>query len=210
MLPNVSKIFHLNKVPFVGLFCSSLICLFLFSCKKDTSNSTTPLPPVTSAFTLTSAAVSNGFLLDAYKCEAKVGGIEKNLPLVWTNAPSSANAFIINMIHYPNANDSSIISSYLELWGIDKTVTEIPYGKANAGTWFIGPNKDLNVISYTSPCSAGAGTHTYIITIYAVSATPASLPKANSLTVTYPVLKAALATVTIVGKAVLTFKSVTP
>jgi len=194
---------------------SSLVYLFIISsilivsCKKS-SNTPTPVPPVTSAFTLTSAAVSNGFLLDAYKCEAKVGGIEKNLPLTWTNPPASANAFIINMIHYPNANDSSIISSYLELWGIDKTVTEIPYGKANAGPWFIGPNKDLNVISYTSPCSAGSGTHTYIITIYAVSATPASLPKSNSLTVTYPVLKAALSTVTIIGKAVLTFKSITP
>jgi phosphatidylethanolamine-binding protein (PEBP) family uncharacterized protein len=194
---------------------SSLVYLFIISsilivsCKKST-NTPTPVPPVTSTFTLTSATVSNGFLLDAYKCEAKVGGIEKNLPLTWTNPPASANAFIINMIHYPNANDSSIISSYLELWGIDKTVTEIPYGKANAGPWFIGPNKDLNVISYTSPCSASSGIHTYIITIYAVSSTPASLPKANSLTVTYPVLKAALATVNIVGKAVLTFKSITP
>jgi phosphatidylethanolamine-binding protein (PEBP) family uncharacterized protein len=205
----MSKTFSLNRIAYSAFFFSILIGLFLISCKKSTITPT-PVPPVTSTFTLTSAAVSNGFLLDAYKCEAKVAGIEKSLPLAWTNAPTSANAFIINMIHYPNANDSSIISSYLELWGIDKTVTEIPYGKANAGPWFIGPNKDLNVISYTSPCSAGSGTHTYIITIYAVSATPASLPKSNSLTVTYPVLKAALATVNIVGKAVLTFKSVTP
>jgi len=183
--------------------------ILVVSCKKNEST-ITPLPPVTSSFTLTSAAVANGFLLDAYKCEVKVAGIEKNLPLAWTNAPASANAFIINMIHYPNASDSSIISSYLELWGIDKTVTEIPYGKANAGPWFMGPNKDLNVISYTSPCSAGPGTHTYIITIYALSATPASLPKSNALSVTYPVLKAALNTVTIIDKAVLTFKSVTP
>ena len=207
MFPNISNTFKLYRIShFVYLLIASVL---IVSCKKNESTPT-PVPPITSTFSLTSTAVSNGFLLDAYKCEAKVGGIEKNLPLVWTNAPSSGNAFIINMIHYPNANDSSIISSYLELWGIDKTVTEIPYGKANAGPWFIGPNKDLNVISYTSPCSAGAGTHSYIITIYAVSATPASLPKANSLTVTYPVLKAALATVTIVGKAVLTFKSVTP
>lgn len=199
------KLFSITKAVYLFIIASFI----MVSCKKN-ATTPTPVPPVTSTFTLTSAAVSNGFLLDAYKCEAKVGGIEKNLPLAWANAPTSANAFIINMIHYPNAKDSSIISSYLELWGIDKGVTEIPYGKANAGPWFIGPNKDLNMVSYTSPCSAGAGTHTYIITIYAVSDTPSSLPKANSLTVTYPVLKAALATVTVVGKAVLTFKSVTP
>jgi hypothetical protein len=120
--------------------------LFLISCKKSTT-SPTPVPLVTSKFTLTSAAVSNGFLLDAYKCEAKVAGIEKSLQLAWTNAPTSASAFIINMIHYPNESDSFIVSSYLELWGIDKTVTEIPYVKGNAGPWFIGPNKDLNNIS---------------------------------------------------------------
>jgi hypothetical protein len=205
----MSKTFSLNRIAYCAFFFSIVIGLFLSSCKKSTTTPT-PVPPVTSKFTLTSAAVSNGFLLDAYKCEAKVAGIEKSLPLAWTNAPTSANAFIINMIHYPNASDSSIVSSYLELWGIDKTVTEIPYGKGNAGPWFMGPNKDLNIISYTSPCSAGAGTHTYIITIYALSATPASLPKSSSLSVTYSVLKAALSTVTIIDKAVLTFKSVTP
>jgi hypothetical protein len=74
----------------------------------------------------------------------------------------------------------------------------------------MGPNKDLNVISYTSPCSVGPGTHRYTITIYALSATPASLPKQNSLSVTYSVLKNSLSTVTILGKTSLVFDSVTP
>ena len=65
-------------------------------------------------------------------------------------------------------------------------------------------------ISYSSPCSAGSGTHQYTITLYALSATPASLPTQSSLSVTYPVLTSAISTVTVVGKATLVFNSVTP
>jgi phosphatidylethanolamine-binding protein (PEBP) family uncharacterized protein len=74
----------------------------------------------------------------------------------------------------------------------------------------MGANKDGNVISYTSPCSAGSGTHNYIITLYALSAVPPSLPTQHSLSVNYAVLKNALTSVTVIDKAVLNFKSVTP
>lgn len=184
-----------------------LLSLGIFSCKKS---STPVTPQVVTAFTLTSPAVVNGLLLNAYKCEPKVSGVEKSIPMAWANPPANTNAYAITMIHYPNANDSSIISSYMELWGIDKSVTGIGYGLANNGPWYMGPNKDLNVISYTSPCSAGTGTHRYTITIYALSATPASLPKQNSMSVTYSVLKNSLSTVTILGKTSLVFDSVTP
>lgn len=179
------------------------------SCKKkDTNTNITPTP--IEKFTLASSAVVNGFLLDAYKCEPKVNGKEKSIPLAWANPPANAASFAITMIHYPNPADSSVYNSYLELWGIDKSVSEIPYGQADKGPWFMGPNKDLNTISYTSPCSQGPGTHRYTITIYALSATPSSLPKQSSLDVTYSVLKNALNTVTILDKATLVFDSVTP
>jgi phosphatidylethanolamine-binding protein (PEBP) family uncharacterized protein len=185
----------------------SLIIFTQFSCKKSETTSTTA--PST-AFTLTSIAVQNGFLLDAYKCEPKVSGVEKSIPLSWSNIPSTAKSLAISMIHYPNAADSSIISTYLTLWNIDKSVTAIPYGMAKNGAWFMGANKDGNVISYTSPCSAGSGTHNYIITLYALSAVPPSLPTQHSLSVNYAVLKNALTSVTVIDKAVLNFKSVTP
>ena len=69
------------------------------------------------------------------------------------------------------------------------------------------PNRPVKVIV---PFSAGSGTHQYTITLYALSATPASLPKQSSLSVTNPVLTSAIATVTVVGKATLVFNSVTP
>lgn len=180
-----------------------------FSCKKNQDNNAAPTP-TNNAFTLTSIAVENGLLLSAYKCEPKVNGIEKSIPLSWSNVPATAKTLAICMIHYPVPTDTSNVSTYLTLWNIDKSVTGIPYGTANNGPWYMGANKDGNVISYTSPCSAGPGTHTYYITIYALSATPVMLPSQNSLSVNYKVLRNALSTVTIIDKATLTFNSITP
>lgn len=201
--PTLRPSFALTKVSLLFLLISQLA----ISCKKDQP---VAQPTASPAFTLSSAAVVNGLLLDAYKCEPKVNGIEKSLPLVWTNAPVAANAFAITMVHYPDPANLANYNSYLELWGIDKTVTGIAYGKAGDGPWFMGPNKDLKSISYTSPCSAGPGTHQYTITIYALQATPASLPTQSAMSVTYPVLINALATATVLGKATLVFDSVTP
>ena len=162
----------------------------------------------TSDFTLTSIAISNGELLDAYKCEAKVNNIENSIPLAWSNVPTGTNALAITMHHFPNSADTTIVNSYLSLWGIDPSVSEIPYGKADDGSWFMGANKDGNTISYTSPCSPSAGVHAYTITLYALSGTPAGLPDTSSLNVTYSVLKNEMTTVTTIGTATLTFNDV--
>ena len=179
------------------------------SCQKDKEQSPTVLS-TDSLFTLSSSAVENGLLLDAYKCEPKVNGVENSIPLSWTNAPATANAFAITMVHYPNPADSIHLNSYLLLWGIDKSVSAIPFGEADKGPWFMGPNKDTVAISYTSPCSPSSGAHKYIITIYALSATPPDLPVKSSMDVTYGVLMKALSTVTIIDKATLVFNNVTP
>ncbi|NBW02425.1 MAG: hypothetical protein EBR87_01720 [Cytophagia bacterium] len=204
------------------LFCFFAFSIFTWACSKETvvtpaattttgTTTTTPTPTVSaSGFKLTSTAVVNGVLLDAFKCEKKVNGIENSIPLAWENAPAKANSFAITMVHYPNSSDSTKYNSYLLLWGIDKTVNKILYAEANKGPWFMGVNKDGNNISYTSPCSAGAGTHQYILTIYALSETPASLPTKSTTAVTYEVLTKAISTVTVLDKAKLIFNSVSP
>ena len=72
----------------------------------------------------------------------------------------------------------------------------------------MGSDKDGRTVSYTSPCSQSAGAHEYTITIYALSQTPASLPKANSIEVTRDVLLEAIATVTVVDQGSLAFSDV--
>lgn len=184
---------------------------FVSSCQKDDGQSPSQVPPSSdSLFTLNSSAVENGLLLAAYKCEPKVKGVERSIPLSWSNAPSNANSFAITMVHYPNPNDSLHLNSYLILWGIDKSVSSIPYGQGDKGPWFMGPNKDTIAISYTSPCSPSPGAHKYTITIYALSETPHGLPTQSSMSITYGVLINALSTVTIIDKATLVFNNVTP
>ncbi|MCP4596416.1 DUF1566 domain-containing protein, partial [Neptuniibacter sp.] len=154
-------------------------------CVRSASTSTTRiyLPLIirsgstgTVDFTLSSSAVSDGELLDAYKCEEKVDGVEASIPLSWSNIPDSTGSLAVIMHHYPNPEDTSNANSYLLLWDIDPSITEIAYGEADDGSWFMGANKDGNAISYTSPCSPSAGSHEYTITLYALSQTPASLP----------------------------------
>ena len=157
---------------------------------------------------LTSSGVVNGELLDAFKCETKENGVEKSLPLSWSGVPSSTKSLAIIMHHYPNAPDVTIPNAYLILWAIDPSVIEIPYGAADDGPWYMGPNKDGNTVSYTSPCSQNAGTKEYTITVYALDQTPASLPASSSVDVTYSVLTEALSTVNIIDTAVLTFNDV--
>ena len=159
-----------------------------------------------SDFTLSSIAIdSECNLLDNYKCEDKVNGIEKSIPIAWSNVPDETTSLAISIHGFPNQNETN---SYLTLWNIDPTnVTEIEYGGANDGAWYMGPNKDGASISYSSPCSPNGATQTYYMTLYALSKTPPSLPEENSLTVDYGVLVDSLSEVTIIDQVVLEYVS---
>lgn len=180
----------------------------LFSCSSDDVEDIID-EVETGELTLTSEAISNGELLDAFKCESKENDIEQSIPLAWSNVPEGTGALAVTMVHYPNSDDLTNPNSYLVLWDIDPTVTSIAHGAADDGDWYIGSNKDGTAISYTSPCSPSAATHEYTITIYALSETPSSLPTSSSIDVDYATLILAISTVTTVGTAELTFNDVT-
>ena len=162
-------------------------------------------------FTVTSDAINNGVLLDAFKCEMKsrVDGSEDSIPLSWSGVPEGTGSIAVTVHHFPNPNetDPTKANHYLQLWDIDPSVSGIPHGMADEGPWFMGANKDNNTISYTSPCSRGGGPggHAYTITVYALSETPPSLPAASSLDVTYSFLLDAIETVSVLGTASITF-----
>jgi phosphatidylethanolamine-binding protein (PEBP) family uncharacterized protein len=192
----------------------ALCILFFSSCTEEDTTITTNTGDIlngldTTQFYINSSAVIGNELLDAFKCETKSNDIESSIPLEWGNVPSTATTLLIMMYHFPDANDLSQANSYLHLWNIDPTVTEMPYGTADDGPWYIGSNKDGTGISYSSPCSPSSGSHEYKITIYALDAVPSSLPTQNSLTVDYAAVNAALSTVTIIDEATLTFNDVT-
>ena len=192
---------------------SKFIVPFLFVCLLSCKNSNREITEVNhddfktihSDFKLTSIAIKNGVLLDDYKCEEKVNDVENSIPLSWENVPEGTKSLAIVMYHYPKKNDRTEINSYLLLWDIDPEITGIPYKMASKANWFMGANKDGTAISYTSPCSRGKGKHEYTIAIYALSATPSSLPKKHSLNVDYNVFMNALATVKIIDRTTLAF-----
>lgn len=189
------------------LFPFVLICFI--SCKKNKVNATKVnhdnFKTIHANFKLFSSAIENGVLLDAFKCEEKRNDVENSIPLSWKNVPDGTKSLAIVMYHYPKRDDTSEINSYLLLWNIDPKITEIPYKMARNGDWYMGANKDGTAISYTSPCSRGKGKHKYTIALYALSITPASLPKANALDVDYATFMNAINTVQIIDRTTLTF-----
>ncbi len=159
-----------------------------------------------SSFILSSSAVENGELLEEFQCEEEIDGKQKSIPLNWENVPDGTKSLAIIMYHFPHDGDETIANSYLLLWGIDPSVSEIPYGGATSDEWYMGSDKDGDAISYTSPCSAGPGIHEYHIAIFALSEYPETLPKENSLDVDYSTFMDSIDDNNILGKAVLSFK----
>lgn len=188
------------------ILCSAI---GFISCKNNNQNITQvnhdDFKTIHSNFKLTSTAIENGVLLDAYKCEEKVNDVENSIPLSWKNVPRGTKSLAVVMYHYPKKDDKTEINSYLLLWDIDPETTEIPYKMASKGHWFMGANKDGTAISYTSPCSRGKGKHEYTIALYALAETPAALPKKHSLNVDYNVFMNVLNTVNIIDRTTLTF-----
>jgi phosphatidylethanolamine-binding protein (PEBP) family uncharacterized protein len=172
---------------------------------SDTSVTGFSVSSENSNFTLSSVAVdTDGEMLDAYKCEKKTNGIENSIPIAWSNVPEGTGSLAISIHGFPNPTDTN---SYLTLWNIDPSITEIPYGEANSGSWFMGPNKDGASISYSSPCNPSGGSTTYYMTIYALSETPSSLPDSDSLEVNYTTLIESLTEVTIIDQVVMEYVS---
>ena len=170
---------------------------------QDNSSSGFSAVSENSSFTLSSIAIDkNGEVLDDYKCEEKVNGIEKSIPISWSNVPETAKSLAIS-IHAFIKDDE--INSYLTLWGIDPSISEIAYGEANNGSWFMGPNKDGTKISYSSPCSPNGATSTYYMNIYALSETPNSLPLSDDLSIDYSTLLTAIESVNIIDSVQLTY-----
>ncbi|MBT5954774.1 hypothetical protein HOG98_08640 [bacterium] len=127
----------------------------------------------------------------------------------WSNVPEGTGSLAVIMHHFPTgASTDSVPNSYLLLWDIDPSVLSMAEGEADDGLWFMGSDKDGQNISYTSPCSQSTGTHSYTITVYALSATPSSLPTESSVSVDYTTLKEAIDSVETLGTAVLTFDDV--
>lgn len=185
------------------------IAFFMNACQHKNSTATyqkyDDFKTINTNFKITSPAVEKGVLLPAYQCEEKINDIENSIPLSWSNVPKGTKSLAIIMYHYPKKDDKSEVNSYLLLWNIDPSVSNIPHKMANNPNWFMGANKDKTAISYTSPCSKGPGKHEYTIALFALGENLKSLPQSNSLEVDYAVFMKAISKVKIIDRTALTF-----
>lgn len=156
-------------------------------------------------FKITSEAVVNGQLLVKYQCEEKINGVENSIPLSWTNVPPGTKSLAIVMYHYPKKDDKLEVNSYLMLWNIDPSISQIPYKMASNPNWAMGANKDGNTVSYTSPCSQGPGKHEYTIALFALAEDLKSLPKSSSIKVNYELFMKAISETKLIDRTALTF-----
>ena len=196
-----------SKKSIISLIAIALISVYTCTNMKRVSSfkNYDDFETINPDFKIYTKAVVDGELLDYYKCEEKVNGVENSIPLSWSNVPKGTNSLAIVMYHYPIKDDKSEVNSYLLLWGIDPSVTDIPYKMANNPNWSMGSNKDGNAISYTSPCSHGPGKHKYTIALFALKETPKSLPKGNSINVDYARFMEAISEVEVIDRTTLTF-----
>ncbi|MBU2062504.1 MAG: YbhB/YbcL family Raf kinase inhibitor-like protein [Bacteroidetes bacterium] len=156
-------------------------------------------------FKITSEAIVNGQLLAKYQCEEKINGVENSIPLSWTNVPLGTKSLAVIMYHYPKKDDKLEVNSYLLLWNIDPSISQIPYKMANNPSWAMGANKDGNTVSYTSPCSKGPGKHEYTIALFALGEDIKSLPKSSSVKVNYEQFMKAISETKLIDRTSLTF-----
>ncbi|CTQ48541.1 YbhB/YbcL family Raf kinase inhibitor-like protein [Jannaschia donghaensis] len=158
-------------------------------------------------FTLTSPVVTDGGALPADLGCAREGGDGLSPPLDWTNAPEDTRSFAVVMHHYPRGriegNDTP--SHYWLLWNIPATITGLDRGNP-ASIGDEGADKDMRRTGYTPPCAPRGPLHEYTITIYALSAPPATLPAQDDGSVDWDRIIAAMDDL-VLASSTLTFEN---
>ena len=163
-----------------------MLVLWLVACSSPTPKApkVAPVTP-TGAMKLSSPSFSDaGPLPVSLKC-TRDGGTGQSPPLTWEGAPQGTQSLAVIMHHFPQHTDPAVDvpSHYWLLWNLPAGTTSLPQGNPRRiGT--VGSDKDGRTTGYTPPCSpGGGGTHTYTLTVYALSEPPAVLGTTDSLDV---------------------------
>ena len=147
---------------------------------------TISLPPMSGKFVITSPAIKNGKIGDAYWCNGDTSGTTtaKSLPLSWTGAPTGTKSFAVLIAHIRGGGDEGIF--YL-VYNIPGTATGLQEGIADdtvdpkVGT--LGSN-DKGFTAYQAPCGGGSGSFSYTVIVYALSKTLDNLKDPKSVDAT--------------------------
>ena len=121
------------------------------------------MPKRTGNFILSSTAIKDGGELPK---EFNGDGEGATLPLAWKGAPEGTKSYALVMDHLARGDEMKV---YWVIWDIPADVTSLPKNVKGVGklgaTWKRGE-------SYVTPHSAGGGTKSYTLTVYALSDVP--------------------------------------
>jgi hypothetical protein len=67
------------------------------------------------------------------------------------NLPEGTGSLAIVMHHYLFPGDTSRVSSYLLLWGIPPSVSDVPHGGAATGDWYFAGRAELSTVGAGAP-----------------------------------------------------------
>ncbi|GLX79040.1 hypothetical protein tinsulaeT_23800 [Thalassotalea insulae] len=132
-------------------------------------------------FTLSSIALKSQLIMPfSATCEGANHG--KMLPLNWANAPADTQSFALAMYTFPNPEDTNFAGahSYQILYDIPASTTALLEGDTSVGVF--GINSVDSLEQYSAPCSQDSSEHSYIVTLYALSAPTGSLGLTGSTT----------------------------
>jgi hypothetical protein len=113
-------------------------------------------------FVLSSPEVANG---GALPMDYTGDGTGSTLPLQWSGAPAGTKSFALLMHHL---DPEGVTKSYWILYNIPANVTSLPRNAKGIGT--LGASFK-GMVGYEPPHSKGPGPKTYVLTLYALSAT---------------------------------------
>ena len=130
-------------------------------------------PKRTGNFILSSSAMKNGEELPR---EFTGDGEGATLPLAWKGAPEGTKSYALVMDHLARGDEMKV---YWVIWDIPGEVQSLPKNAKGVGrlgsTWKRGE-------TYVTPHSAGGGTKTYTVTMYALSDVPKIDPEKTDVT----------------------------
>lgn len=150
-----------------------VVFITFLSCSKSavTNNdisTTTPAPTTIAKQLLFSGNgfANNGNFPKLFTCDSS--GFSPGLQ--WSNAPTGTNSYAITMHHLPPTYPTEDKHVYIVLYNIPSAVTSLTNNSKTIGSFGINTVDRKN--SYSPPCSQGPGAKVYILTLYALSATP--------------------------------------
>ena len=136
---------------------------------SSTSGTASPTTSGGGTFTLTSTALLNGGAIPTKHASTGItGGQNLSIPLAWTNKPSGTQSFALSMVDISASNFVHWL-----ITNIPSSTTSLSEGISN--TLYTQYTNDALTIGYFGPePPAMTGTHTYVITIYALNSSSIS------------------------------------